>query len=169
MILENFSRFLKKFHFSISILRHFHFTFHFSKRVNQIFISLFTSRKQWNRFSFHFSLLEFSIYPLSQGPGGSSHTLFCSRSSLAKSYSLCPTDTAVEPCCLPIWRRSWIPPLSESNVVQLCAVWPKQISLLSSECTFSPCQFCGVLLVWKLEGREIGLCLYILQLIWKLS
>ena len=53
-----FSRILEKFHFSISISRHFHFTFHFSKRVNQIFISLFTSRKQWNRFSFHFSLLE---------------------------------------------------------------------------------------------------------------
>ena len=43
-ILENFSRILEKFHFSISISRHFHFTFHFSKRVNQIFISLFTSR-----------------------------------------------------------------------------------------------------------------------------
>ena len=73
---------------------------------------------------------------------GSSHNLFCSRSSLAKSYSLCPKDTAVEPCCLPIWRRSWIPPLSESNVV---------------------------LPVWKLKGREIGLCLYMLQLILKLS
>ena len=49
-ILENFSRILEKFHFSISISRHFHFTFHFSKRVNQIFISLFTSRKEWIRF-----------------------------------------------------------------------------------------------------------------------
>merc|ERR1712074_12318 len=39
-----FSRILEKFHFSISISMHFHFTFHFSKRVNQIFISLFTSR-----------------------------------------------------------------------------------------------------------------------------
>ena len=53
------------FHISISIARHFHFTFH--------------SRKEWIRFSFHFSLLEMSAtdfhftyhfsnfqYPLSQ-------------------------------------------------------------------------------------------------------
>ena len=31
--------------FSISISRHFHFTFYFPKRLNKIFISLFTSRK----------------------------------------------------------------------------------------------------------------------------
>jgi hypothetical protein len=55
-ILENFSRILEKFQFSIS--RHFHLTFHFSKTVNKIFISLFTSRKEWIRFSFHSSLLE---------------------------------------------------------------------------------------------------------------
>ena len=43
LILKNFSRILEKFHFSISISRHFHFTFH--------------SRKEWTRFSVHFSLL----------------------------------------------------------------------------------------------------------------
>ena len=70
LVFGNFSKIFKKFwilekfHFSISISRHFHFTFHFSKRVNQIFISLFTSRKEWNRFSFHFSLLELSISTL---------------------------------------------------------------------------------------------------------
>ena len=53
-----FSRILEKFHFLISISSHFHFTFHFSKTVNQIFISLFTSRKEWNQNSIHFSFLE---------------------------------------------------------------------------------------------------------------
>ena len=92
LILKNFSRILEKFHFSISISRHFHFTFHsrkewtrfsvhfsllgkserdlsftfhFSKRVNQIFISLFTSRKKWKRFIFHFHFSNFQ-YLLSQ-------------------------------------------------------------------------------------------------------
>ena len=92
LILKNFSRILEKFHFSISISRHFHFTFHsrkewtrfsvhfsllgkserdlsftfhFSKRVNQIFISLFTSRKKWKRLFFHFHFSNFQ-YPLSQ-------------------------------------------------------------------------------------------------------
>ena len=50
--------------------------------MNQIFISLFTSRNEWTRFSFHFSLLEMSEpdfhftfhflnfqYPLLQGTG----------------------------------------------------------------------------------------------------
>ena len=90
-ILKNFSKFLEKFHFSISISRHFQFTFHsrsrfwdifislftldldikafsfhfsFSKWVNQIFISLFTSRNEWTRFPFHFSLLELPISTL---------------------------------------------------------------------------------------------------------
>merc|ERR1711863_129621 len=36
----------REFHFSISISRHFCFTFHFSKRVNQIWISLFTSQSK---------------------------------------------------------------------------------------------------------------------------
>ena len=39
-------------------LEAFSFHFSFSKRVNQIFSSLFTSRKKWKRFIFHFSLLE---------------------------------------------------------------------------------------------------------------
>ena len=91
LILKNFSRILEKSHFSISISRQFHFTFHsrsrfwgifislftldldikafsfhfsFSKWVKLIFISLFTSRNEWNRFSFHFSLLDFPISTL---------------------------------------------------------------------------------------------------------
>ena len=60
---------LEKFHFSIS--RHFHFTFHFSKKWIRFlfhfslleksesdFHFTFTSRKKWIKFSFHFSLLE---------------------------------------------------------------------------------------------------------------
>ena len=42
LILEGFSRIHEKFHFSISILRNFHFTF----------------RKEWIGFSFHFSLFK---------------------------------------------------------------------------------------------------------------
>ena len=91
LILKNFSKILEKFHFSISISRHFQFTFHsrsrfwdifislftldldikafsfhfsFSKWVNQIFISLFTSRNKWTRIPFHFSLLELLISTL---------------------------------------------------------------------------------------------------------
>ena len=44
LVSREFSRTFWPFHFSISISRHFHFTFHFLKRVNQIFISLFTSQ-----------------------------------------------------------------------------------------------------------------------------
>ena len=50
---------LEAFSFHFSLLEksesYFYFTFHFSKRVNQIFISLFTSRKERIKFSFHFS------------------------------------------------------------------------------------------------------------------
>ena len=77
---------LEAFSFHFSLLEKsesdFYFTFYFSKRVNQISISLFTSRKEWIRFSFHFSLLEKSEsdfhftfhfsnfkYPLSQDTG----------------------------------------------------------------------------------------------------
>ena len=45
-------------------LEPFSFHFSFSKRVNQIFISLFTSRNECNRFSFHLSLLELPISTL---------------------------------------------------------------------------------------------------------
>ena len=85
LILKNFSRILEKFHFSISISRQFHLTFHSPSRFWGIFISLFIldldfeafsfhfsfsisrhfyfifhSRNEWNWFSFHFSLLEMS-------------------------------------------------------------------------------------------------------------
>ena len=62
---------LENFHFSISILKHFDFTFHFSKKSESIFftlhflkksenifISLCTSRKRVKAFIFHFSLSE---------------------------------------------------------------------------------------------------------------
>merc|ERR1719412_269997 len=65
-------RILENFHFSISISKHFDFTFHFSKksesilislctsrkRVKAFFFSLCTSRKRVKAFYFHFSLLE---------------------------------------------------------------------------------------------------------------
>merc|ERR1711954_425705 len=51
-------RILENFHFSISISKHFDFTFHFSKKSESIFFSLCTSRKKVKAFYFHFSLLE---------------------------------------------------------------------------------------------------------------
>ena len=89
---------LEAFSFHFSLLEKsesdFYFTFHFSKRVNQIFISLFTSRKEWIRFSFHFSLLEKSEtdfhftfhfsnfqYPLSQDTAMAKVQLACFRIS----------------------------------------------------------------------------------------
>ena len=67
--------FLFHFSFSISILSYFHFTFHSRSRLQGFFISLFilemsepdfhfTSRNEWSRFSFHFSLLELPISTL---------------------------------------------------------------------------------------------------------
>ena len=44
LVSRDFSRFFLKFHLSISVLRYFNFTF--------------TSRKEWNNKSFHFSFLE---------------------------------------------------------------------------------------------------------------
>ena len=49
---------LENFHFSISISKHFDFTFHFSKKSESILISLCTSRKRVKAFFFHFALLE---------------------------------------------------------------------------------------------------------------
>ena len=56
-IYQEFSRILEKFHFSISISRHFHFTFHSRSRFQGIFISLFTLEmsERKNKFTFHFS------------------------------------------------------------------------------------------------------------------
>ena len=54
-ILDNFSRILEKFHFSISISRHFHFTFHSRSRSQGIFISLFILDLELKAFVFHFS------------------------------------------------------------------------------------------------------------------
>ena len=50
-------RILENFHFSISISKHFDFTFHFSKKSESILISLCTSRKRVKAFFFtlHFS------------------------------------------------------------------------------------------------------------------
>ena len=51
-------RILENFHFSISISKHFEFTFHFSKKSESICFSLCTSRKRVKAFFFHFALLE---------------------------------------------------------------------------------------------------------------
>merc|ERR1712027_83564 len=51
-------RILENFHFSISISKHFDFTFHFSKKSESILFSLCTSRKRVKAFCFHFSFLE---------------------------------------------------------------------------------------------------------------
>ena len=51
-------RILENFHFSISISKHFDFTFHFSKKSEGILISLCTSRKRVKAIFFHFALLE---------------------------------------------------------------------------------------------------------------
>ena len=51
-------RILENFHFSISISKHFDFTFHFSKKSESILFSLCTSRKRVKAFFFHFALLE---------------------------------------------------------------------------------------------------------------
>ena len=51
-------RILENFHFSISISKHFDFTFHFSKKSESILISLCTSRKRVKAFIYHSSLLE---------------------------------------------------------------------------------------------------------------
>ena len=50
-------RILENFHFSISISKHFDFTFHFSKKSESISFSLCTSRKRVKTFIFtlHFS------------------------------------------------------------------------------------------------------------------
>ena len=82
LISREWLRILENFHFSISISKHFDFTFHFSKKSESILISLCTSRKEWKHFFFHFALLEkewklfiftfhFSNFsdPLSLGPG----------------------------------------------------------------------------------------------------
>ena len=63
-------RILENFHFSISISKHFDFTFHFSKKSESILISLCTSRKRVKAFYFHFSLLELQK-PTLAGPWNS--------------------------------------------------------------------------------------------------
>ncbi len=57
LVSREFSRIILKFHFSISISRHFHFTFHSRSRFQGIFISLFTLEmsERKNKFTFHFS------------------------------------------------------------------------------------------------------------------
>ena len=65
-------RILENFHFSISISKHFDFTFHFSKKSESILISLCTSRKRVKAFYFHFSLLELQK-PTLAGPWQISH------------------------------------------------------------------------------------------------
>ena len=58
LISRELIRILENFHFSISISKHFGFTFHFSRKSESILISLCTSRKRVKAFFFHFALLE---------------------------------------------------------------------------------------------------------------
>ena len=58
LVSQELLRILENFHFSISISKHFDFTFHFSKKSESILISLCTSRKRVKALYFHFSLLE---------------------------------------------------------------------------------------------------------------
>ena len=57
LVSREWLRILKNFHFSISISKHFDFTFHFSKKSEGILFSLCTSRKRKKAFlfTFHFS------------------------------------------------------------------------------------------------------------------
>ena len=61
-------RILENFHFSISISKHFDFTFHFSKKSERLLFSLCTSRKRVKAFCFHFSNFK---NPLSLVPAAS--------------------------------------------------------------------------------------------------
>merc|ERR1711954_227509 len=65
-------RILENFHFSISISKHFDFTFHFSKKSESIFFTLHFSKKSE---SFSFSLFT-SRKPILAGPGPC-HKLYC--------------------------------------------------------------------------------------------
>ena len=122
-VFKNFSRILEKFHFSISISKHFQFTFHsrfqgilisFSKRVNHIFMSLFTSRKELIIFSFHFSLL-----------GKSERDFFFCNFSLLKlsistlaGHCICPTGTGT-------WQEESVKQLTAEqsllSLIELCS------------------------------------------------
>ena len=96
----------QEFHFSISISRHFCFTFHFSKRVKQIWISLFTSRSKWRRFFFSLSILEKSeanfhfTFHFSVGVKEIFISLFTSRNS--NIYS----RRTLVPICISISRHN---------------------------------------------------------------
>ena len=58
LISRELQRIIENFHFSISVSKHFDFTFHFSKKSESICFSLCTSRKRVKAFFFHFALLE---------------------------------------------------------------------------------------------------------------
>ena len=81
-------RILENFHFSISISKHFDFTFHFSKKSESILISLCTSRKRVKAFFFtlHFSKKSESF----------SFSLFTSRTS--KTHSRWSLDQMGQRC-----------------------------------------------------------------------
>ena len=55
LVSREFSRIILKFHFLVSISRHFHFTFHSRSRFQGLFISLFILDLDFKAFSFHFS------------------------------------------------------------------------------------------------------------------
>ena len=134
-----FRQFLENFQ-EIVNSREFSRNFTSRSRSRGIFISLFTSRKEWIRFSFHFSLLKNSEtdfhftfhfkYPLSQVVA----TLYSAQGHLWQNLTLFVQQT--QQLNHVVFREVGFQHY-QINVVQFCAVWPKQISLLSSECTSS--------------------------------
>ena len=86
------------FHFSVKVKKIF-FHFQFSKRVKLIFISLFTSRSEWKRFLFHFSLLEIPISTLAG---------HCWTGTLFGSSSWFRTSRWPMSRLLPMWLFLWL-------------------------------------------------------------
>ena len=105
-------RILENFHFSISISKHFDFTFHFSKKSESILISLCTSRKRVKAFFF---TLHFSNFknPLSLVPGATVAQAYLEHWAVdpfIKSQRIkfrCFTAT----CSSMPWARAWAEPL----------------------------------------------------------
>ena len=84
-------RILENFHFSISISKHFDFTFHFSKKSESILISLCTSRKRVKAFFFtlHFSKKSESfLFSLFTSRTSKTHSRWSLRHTLIKALNI---------------------------------------------------------------------------------
>ena len=93
LVSREWLRILENFHFSISISKHFDFTFHFSKKSESILISLCTSRKRVKAFFFtlHFSKkIESFLFSLFTSRTSKTH----SRLSLLSSAVTKATDVS---------------------------------------------------------------------------